>query len=312
MFAALVDHLWQSVLVLMVLALGAVLARGAAAHVRLWMWRIAALKFLVPFHLLFVFGGWLGYPIRNPDDTAPDFLTQPLASLAPYLVPAQARDVDGWALAACVILILAAVIPCARSIHYRLSIESWRHSTELARLERDPDDSAPGLGFFRGMLFTTVTMVTLVSPVLAGAVDDRLTRRELLLEDARALRDARIEMKPAAPGMGQRVRLSARANGMFIRNATIQDLAAFAYGVNRFFVRGDHFYEAGERDWLIDARYDIFIEGRIRDPDRFDTYAVRVPVTRMLAQRHGLEIYVNSECQPPCGRYGVAIPKEGL
>jgi hypothetical protein len=79
--------------------------------------------------------------------------------------------------------------------------------------------------------------------------------------------------------------------------------------VNRFFVRGDHFYEDGERDWLIHERYDIRIDGAIRDPDRFDTYALRVPVTRMLARHHGLEIYVNNACQPPCGRYGVAIPK---
>jgi hypothetical protein len=159
-------------------------------------------------------------------------------------------------------------------------------------------------------LFAAVTMIALVSPVLAGAVHDRLDRRELLLHDARALRDAEVEMKPAAPGMGQRVQVSARPGGVFIRNATIQDLAALAYGVNRFYVRGDHFHEEGERDWLIDARYDIHITGRIGDADRFDTYALRVPVTRMLAQRHGLEIYVNDACQPPCGRYAVAIPEE--
>ncbi len=79
---------------------------------------------------------------------------------------------------------------------------------------------------------------------------------------------------------------------------------------DRFFVRGDHFKEEDERDWLIDARYDMRIDGKVHDPDRFDTYALRVPVTRMLAQNHGLEIYVNNACQPPCGRYGVAIPEE--
>jgi hypothetical protein len=309
-FAALVDHLWQSVLVLGILAVGAALAGPNAAIVRLRIWHIAALKFLVPFRALFICGGWLGFPVKNADDTAPAWLTGQLASLAPYFTPAQAHDVGGWPLAACVVLMSVAAIPCARFIHDHLRHERWNTAHELARLERDPDDRAPGLGFVRGLLFAAATLVALASPVLAGAIDDRSARHALLLADARALRDAEVEMKPAAPGMGQRMQLSARPNGVFIRNATIQDLAALAYGVNRFFVRGDHFHEEGEKDWLIDARYDIHIEGRIRDAERFDTYALRVPVTRMLAQRHGLEIYVNNACQPPCGRYGVAIPEE--
>jgi hypothetical protein len=308
--AALVDHLWQSVIVLGILASGAAMARPNAAIVRLWIWRIAALKFVVPFSVLFLIGGCLGFPIKNADDTVPDLLTHSLASLALYFTPAQARGVDGWALVTCFALLLVAAIPCAKLIHQRLRLEFSRASREFALRTLDPDDTAPGLGFLRGLLFAAVTMVALASPVLAGAVDDRITRHELLLQDAHALRDAEVVMKPAAPGMGQRVRVSARAGGVFIRNATIQDLAALAYGVNRFFVRGDHFYEAGEKDWLIDARYDIRIDGRIRDADRFDTYALRVPVTRMLAQRHGLEIYVNNACQAPCGRYGVAIPEE--
>ena len=119
-------------------------------------------------------------------------------------------------------------------------------------------------------------------------------------------------MRPAAPGMGTRSRLSADAHGVFIRNATIQDLTAFAYGVNRFFVRGDHFFESGEKDWLIDARYDIRITGAIREPGEFDTYALRAPITQMLAERHGLEIYLNNECQPPCGKYGVPMADDGL
>jgi hypothetical protein len=307
--AWLVDHLWQSVLILGILAAGAAVARPNAAIVRLWIWRIAAFKFLVPFTVLFFIGGCLGFPIKNADDTVPAFLTTPLASLAAYFTPAQAREVSGWPLLVCFVLLQAAVIPCARLIHERLRREYSAASREFARAQLDPDDTAPGLGFLRGLLFAAVTMVVLGSPVLAGAIDDRLDRHDLLLRDSRSLRDAEVVMKPAAPGMGQRVQVSARAHGVYIRNATIQDLAALAYGVNRFFVRGDHFYEDGERDWLIHERYDIRIDGAIRDPDRFDSYALRIPVTRMLAQHHGLEIYVNSACQPPCGRYGMAIPE---
>jgi hypothetical protein len=308
--AALVDHLWQSVLIFPVLALGAVLARRHAAIIRLWMWRIAGLKFIAPFYLLYVIGGWLGFPVKNADDTVPASVAEPLAALTPWFTPAQANGIDGLPLAGCMVLLLIAAATCARLVHDRLCIERLQLTTEWLRAQRDPDDTPPGLGFVRGLLFAAVTMIALAAPLLAGAVDDRENRHALMLADARSLRQATIEMKPAAPGMGQRTGISVYSNGIFIRNATIQDLAAFAYGVSRFFVRGDHFYEAGERDWLIDARYDMRIVGLVHDPDRFDTYALRVPVTRMLAQKHGLEIYVNNACQPPCGRYGVAIPED--
>jgi hypothetical protein len=310
MFAALADHLWQSVLIFCALALGAWLARRNAAHVRLWMWRIAAFKFVVPFHALFAFGRWLGFPLQHSADPVPGYLTAPIASLAPYLMPV--RGMGALALGVAMVSLLAATLLCARQIRQHLRLERWRHARELVRERRNPDDVAPGLGFVRGLLFTAVTLATISSPVLAGAVQDRLSRQQLLIDDSRSLRDSEISMKPAAPGMGARVRITATRDGVFIRNATIRDLAALAYGVNRFFVRGDHFYEEGEKDWLIDARYDISIAGTIRDPGRFDTYALRRPVTRMLAERHGLEIYVNQACQPPCGRYGVPMTKDGL
>jgi hypothetical protein len=309
-FAALVDHLWQSVCVFFVLWLGAICARGVASNVRLWLWRIAAIKFLIPFSVLFAIGGWLGFPVKHSEETVPDFVVAPLAAMKLWVAPAHATHASTLALVACCAVLLLAAATCMRTIHARHEIERWRTASEALRRTRDPDDVAPGLGFVRGLLFTAVALIATSGPLLAGAVDDRLWRHELLLENSAALRGASVVMKPAAPGMGARVRVSADEHGVYIRNATIRDLAALAYGVNRFFVRGDHFYESGETDWLIDARYDIAIPGNIREPNYFDTYALRRPVTRMLAQRHGLEIYVNSECQPPCGRYGVAMPEK--
>lgn len=312
MLAALVDHLWQSVLVFLVLWLGAALASGNSASVRLWLWRIAALKFLLPFTLLYVIGGWLGFPINHSEETVPDYFIAPIEALKPWLTPAHVADASSLALVVCIGVLLLVAAACARIIWSRHEVERWRATNETTRRKLDPDDVEPGLGFVRGMAFTGVALLATSGPLIAGAVDDRLRRHELLLQNSAALRDSSVAMRPAAPGMGGRVRVSADEHGVYIRNATIRDLAALAYGVNRFFVRGDHFYESGETDWLIDARYDIAIAGEIRDPGDFDTYALRRPVTRMLAKRHGLEIYVNSECQPPCGRYDMAMPDETL
>jgi hypothetical protein len=310
--AAFTDHLWQSILVFVLLQLCVGVVGRNAAIVRLTMWRIAALKFVVPFHLLFSLGGWLGFPVQHSADQVPHSLTAPIETLTPLVSPVQSHGVTGFASSACLVALLVAGLGCARLIFARLRLERWRTTRERARVRRDPDDVAPGLGFIRGFAFAALTSCVVASPLLAGAIEDRELRHSLLVENARALRDATIEMRPAAPGMGGRVRVAVDARGVSIRNATIRDLASLAYGVNRFFVRGDHFYEAGEQDWLIAARYDLRIAAPIREPGRFDTYALRRPVTQMLAERHGLEIYVNSVCQPPCGKYGVAMPDEPL
>ncbi len=272
------------------------------------MWRIAAFKFALPYQLAVWAGEWLGFPVRFRSEHAPPGLVSAIDSWTEWLAPLQTQGVDGFALSACLFFLLVATLSCARLVAERLRLARWQTARERIRVERDPDDTAPGLGFWRGLVFTALAFFVIGAPVLAGAVRDREDRYAQLVADARALRTADIRMKPAAPGMGGRVRVSADADGITIRNATIRDLAGIAYGVNRFFVRGDHFIEEGEEDWLTGARYDLRIAGRIRDPQRFDTYALRAPVTKWLAERHGLEIYVNSECQPPCGRYGVAMP----
>jgi hypothetical protein len=308
--AGCLDHLWQSVLVLALLTIAAALVRGKSAIVRLGIWRIAALKFLVPFHALFVIGGWMGYPIRYAEDTVPERLVATLASWTPYFTPAQSGGIRGWPLAACFALVPLAFVPSARRVRERLRTETTRSADELARVAQEPDSEAPGLGFVFGMLFAAVTMVVVATPVLAGAVADRLARHDMLLADSRSLFAAGVSIQPAAPGMGQRVRVTAAPNGVFVRNASIQDLTALSYGVTLGYVWSDHFIERGGEDWFTNARYDVRIAGAIHDPDRFDTYALRIPVTRVLAERYHLEIYVNDRCQPPCGRYGVNIPED--
>ena len=312
MVAALIDHVWQSVLILAILAAAAFVARGNSAIVRRWIWRIAGVKFLVPFRALVVLGACLGYPISRAEDTVPEPLTQTLAAMVPFFTPAQSRELAGWPLAACLALVLLVVVAGIRLIHERLRTETAHASREFARAELDPDDTAPGLGFVRGFLFAAVTMIAFAAPVLAGAVNDRLARHDLLIANARSLFDAPISIQPSAPGMGQRLRVTASSRGVLVRNASIQELTALSYGVTGGYVWSDHFAERGNEDWFTDARYDVRITGKIQDPARFDTFALRIPVTRMLAQKYRLEIYVESQCQPPCGRYGVTIPEDSL
>ena len=55
-------------------------------------------------------------------------------------------------------------------------------------------------------------------------------------------------MTPAAPGMGTRwYRVDADHDGVSVRNVTIQELAGIAYGVTRYYVRGDHFTKRARR-----------------------------------------------------------------
>jgi hypothetical protein len=312
MLAGLVDHLWQSAWICGAITLLALLSRHDFAPLRLWMWRVAAFKFVVPFATLAAMGAWLGFPVKYPDDPAPAALLEASASIARFLSPARVYAWSSWRLLLATLAILLLTGYCVRWIQRQLRFERELVEQEDRRLERDPDDLVQRPGFFRAALLTLCALITLAMPLLAGALEDRQSHFELLVRNARSLRDATVTMTPAVPGMGTRYRITADQDGVFIRNATIQELAAIAYGVKRFYVRGDHFYEEGEQDWFIVPRYDVRVSGRVIDPGKFDPFALRARITRMLAERHGLEIYVNNKCQPPCGKYGVPMPAEGL
>jgi uncharacterized protein (TIGR03435 family) len=123
-------------------------------------------------------------------------------------------------------------------------------------------------------------------------------------------------MTPAAPGMGTRIRLSADEHGVLIRNTNIQGLVAIAYGVSPYSVWSDQYVSTASNPdhdyWLTSPRYDVSVRAPLPEPDEFNSYALRQPITKLLADRFGLEIYLNARCQPPCGVYQVAMPKEPL
>ena len=186
---------------------------------------------------------------------------------------------------------------------------------EAVRRERDVDDIQSRPGFLCSASMSACVLCAVSIPMLAGAVHDRQQRRERLIANSLALRDAPVVMAPAAHGMGARYRVDADAHGVSVRNANIHDLVAIVYGVKRHAVITPQMYsgvESASRSWLHWPRYDIRIQAQVPDPRDFDPYALRQNLTKALSEQFGLEIYVNGDCQPPCGNYHLALAEEPL
>lgn len=300
---ALLDHLWQSLACMVLLGgLGALTTRHSA-QVRLWLWRLAAAKWLVPFSVLGAIGGWWGFPPKFPGDPPPEVMVRLVDAGATWF------SVSAWlpGMAARVVvlgLLLLAAAACVRWSFWKIHRESLRARVEELRLEADPDDREPSLGFLRAALFTACASMVITLPLLGGAVRASTHAHQVLEANTRAMQEARVTLRPAKSGLGSRYFVDVDARGVTIRNITVRELTAMAYGVNRFFVRGKHFRDGDDEDWLVDSRHDVRIESAVIEPDRFDTYALRNVITRELATNFGLEIYVNSECQKPCGKWG--------
>jgi hypothetical protein len=309
--AGLADHLWQSLLCCGLCAALSWIARCNSARVRLWLWRVCALKFVLPFSWLFALGRWMGFPAYHSADRVPTPLVQVADALAPLLAPAKSAGIGTWTALLCLAVLSSAVVLVVPRLLRSLLVERHRLRRESEHLEADPDSSPPGLGFFKGALSTFCAALIFSGTVMAGAISDRLWRQQLLVTHARALKDAPITMAAAAPGMGTRTRIDASADGILIRNITVQDLVALAYGVNHYAVWGNQMISEDDptsKSWLVDPRYDLRIAARIAEPGEFDAYALRPRLTEYLAERFGYEIYINGRCQPPCGRYGVSMP----
>lgn len=306
----LVDHLWQSVCVCGVIALLAWIVRNAGATFRVWLLRIAAIKFVLPFALLFALGGWVGFPVVHTADPAPPSLIRALDALTPITSPARAH---AWTQNQ-VLLAMPGLLACAGACGYwlrhRLRIERQRVQDEAARRAIDVNDVVQGPGFLPGALLTACALAALSLPLLAGALEDRQRDLERLAANSAALSRASMALTPAAPGMGSRHRMSADEHGVSLRNINIQDLVATVYGVNHYAVIGNQMYDASDpdaRSWLTSPRYDIRVIAPIPEPEAFDAYALRQTVTRFLVAQFGLEIRENGECQLPCGRYDVGL-----
>ena len=310
MLSAIADHLWQSLLFCALGAALAWLARRSSAVWRLWTWRVCALKFLVPFALLFVLGDWLGLPARYSGNPVPPTLAVAAANVTPWLAPVRSAAVSRGLAFLCLAAALLVAVLCLRFVRHALRIESARLDGELS-----VDQEPPPLGFPRAFVITSCALATLWIPLLGGAIADRAWRYDLLVEHVGALRDAPIRMSLAAPGMGARMAVVAGPDGVLIRNANVRELIAVSYGVSAFGVWTDQMYTGKEdaaESWMVMPRYDVRVAARLRDADDFDTLALKDRMTKFLVAKFGVEIHLNGECQKPCGRWdtsaGVPLP----
>jgi beta-lactamase regulating signal transducer with metallopeptidase domain len=152
-------------------------------------------------------------------------------------------------------------------------------------------------GFCKTVALNVGALAMAVTPLFAGALDEAARRREQLLNDTRLFQSARIHVSVASGAARERSELRAEPSALLIRNTSLRELVALAYGVSAANVEGGG-------DWLDAPRYDIRAEiGDARiSPEDFEPAALRPAVNELLASRFDLQVHVNQRCQAPCGR----------
>jgi beta-lactamase regulating signal transducer with metallopeptidase domain len=132
-------------------------------------------------------------------------------------------------------------------------------------------------------------------PLITGAADDALRRQALLSANSRTLTSARFNVVVATRADAEPT-IDVKAHEVLIRGSSLRDMVAMAYGLQRSQVRG-------ESPWMDFPRYDVRITTprAVSRPETFDLSALRGVVTRLMAERFDLEVYVNQRCQAPCG-----------
>jgi len=294
MLAGLIDHLWQSTFCFATACGLVFLVRHNAAALRLWLWRLAALKFVFPFGVLFALGGWLGLPVRHSAVPPPAVLRAAVSEGLSVAAPAATWDVSTAWSAVLLVLSLGIAAGCMAVIVGGLRRAQRALDEETARHDADWHDQPPPLGFWQSTLLASTALCTLSLPMIAGATRDREWRQAVLAFDQEALRSASIVITEAPPGAGVLSRVDASDHGVAIHNINLQDLVSLVYGIGKFEVFG------GAMPWLEYPRYDVQVTGPVRAPDVFDPYSLREPMTNHLYQQFGVSIRVNGSCQKPC------------
>jgi beta-lactamase regulating signal transducer with metallopeptidase domain len=162
------------------------------------------------------------------------------------------------------------------------------------------DGRPAAVGVVKAFLLMMAMAAATALPMIAGAVDGTAHRLELLAMNSRVLGTAEYFITPVAAKTDRSQQIVADREGVLLRNTSLRDLIALAYGVERWRVKGNY-------EWL-DSRYDIRAVTRdpVSEPEDFDPHALRDLTAKLLATRFDLEIHVNRQCQAPCGRYALA------
>jgi hypothetical protein len=141
------------------------------------------------------------------------------------------------------------------------------------------------------------------APLFAGAEYGAARRHELLTTNSRTLGSADIYLEQALAGVDSPREIVAARNEVIIRNSTLRDMVALAYGVRSWEV-------VGGGDEMDSPRYVVRAVARtpVSEPEDLDPHALRETVTKLLASRFNLQVHVNNRCQSPCGRFALATP----
>jgi hypothetical protein len=296
MISAIVDHLWQSIGFWGLASALAIMLRRHSAATRTWVWRVAALKFLVPFSLLFALGAWCGFPVRHNAIPPPAVLSEAAATGLTLATPAQSFNAPPFVLALALLTGLFIAAACLLRTRRQLQRAREESLAEESRTALSEENRPPALGFFKTATLMTAAALAMFLPFTAGALADRLQRQAALIIDTRSLSAADISIKESAPGFGS-IRVTASSDLVEIRHINLKDLVSLTYGIDQFEVFG------GAMPWLYEPYYDVRVAGRVHRPPLFDPYSLREPMTKFLYDEFGVSIRVNGACQEPCKDY---------
>jgi hypothetical protein len=296
MLAGIVDHLWQSIGFFLVAWVLAVMLRPNSSVIRAWVWRVAALKFAVPFAWLYHLGAWYGFPVRHSATPPPSVLTDALAISMPRAAPLQALAPTTSVLVMALIVALFVSAACLLRIRRELRFARYERIEEEACLAIDWENRPVAPGLLKTAVLMTVALLSLSIPFVSGGLQDRLLRQAALSIDTHSMMSASISMRESASAFGP-IRVDASRDRVEIHRINIKDLVALTYGVGKFEIFG------GAMPWMSEPYYDISVVGPVHAPEKFDPYSLRVPMTRFLHDKYGLSIRINGACQEPCDDY---------
>jgi bla regulator protein blaR1 len=142
LLAPVANHLWQSTLFALGLAMLALILRGVPSRIRYWLWLAASLKFLLPFSLLLFIGSSLVPARVTVSRLQPatyysvDVFSQPFTFTPVLSGPVKSTVLAGWQNSTQVLFIVSAVWVAGFCIVVCTWIIRWRRIATALRTAR--------------------------------------------------------------------------------------------------------------------------------------------------------------------------------